>query len=153
MGGKLPGLMLWPAKCTTASEMYPHILATVYPGGAIAVLSALLWLVLTVASILGFMIGCCLICFCSMKPMTAVKTLRFGFWTSVLALVFLSLEQGSIAWDACFILDDRAYILDEAPTNLGRAALNAVSSVVCWLLLKFGQKRTLIVGAESKQSV
>ena len=106
--------------------MTPQLLATSYPGGALAVLSAILWLLLTVFAPFPLLIGCFGICGRFVGLSFAIKSLRAANWAAIIALLLRALESCLVGWDAFFQLEDKAYFSEQFPANFKRAAANLI---------------------------
>ena len=106
--------------------MTPLILATSYPGGALAVLSAIIWLILTVLAPFPLLIGCFGLCGRFVGISFAIKSLRLANWVAIIALLLLTLESCLVGWDAFFLLEDKGYFFEQFPANFKRAAVNLI---------------------------
>jgi hypothetical protein len=107
--------------------MTSRMMATIYPGGELAILSALLWLFFTVLASLSLLIGCAGVFAHFIGNSLAIKTLNLANWFAIAAMLILILETCSVGWDAFFLLVDRAYFLEQFPANFKRAGANLIS--------------------------
>lgn len=104
----------------------PQLLATSYPGGALAVLSAILWLLLTFLAPFPLLIGCFGVCGRFVGLPFAIKSLKLAIWVAIIALLLLALESSLVGWDAFFLLEDKTYFFEQFPANFNRAAANLI---------------------------
>ncbi len=125
--------------------MTSQFLATIYPGGALAVLSAILWLLLTVLAPITLLIGCVGLCGRFVGCSFAIKSLRLANWAAIIALLLLTLESCLVGWDAFFLLEDKAYFFEQFPANFKRAAANLIVLGISLLLYQAAQRKAALV--------
>lgn len=120
--------------------MTPHVhmtlplLATVYPGGALAILSALFWLLFTGLAFITLLIAPLGI-WIRHRQRWISKSLKVALWTSGLAICLLIIETAAVGWDAFFVLKSRELFFEQFPANFIRLAINLVSgtiAVIAW---------------------
>lgn len=111
-----------------------HVLATAYPGGALAVLSAILWLLLTVLIPFALVILCFGYYFSVIDFSVSVKMLRLTKLASVSAIFFIAVETISVGWDAFFLLEDKKYFFEQFPANIFRVSVNLLTLFLSYLM-------------------
>ena len=113
--------------------MTNQLLATTYPGGGFAVISAILWLFFTGLAPFALLIGCLGIWRRFAGFTFPLKSLRLAIFTALLAFAFLVLETVSVGWDAFFIMEDKKYFYEQFPANFIRAAVDFAVLLPSWL--------------------
>ncbi|WP_395736539.1 hypothetical protein [Prosthecobacter sp.] len=116
--------------------MTHSLLATTYPGGAGALISAILWLLLTAMAAVALVIGCFGFWRRFSGSSVPRSSLRLAVLTSLLALVFLVLEAGFVGWDAFFIIRDTSFFYEQFPSHFIRASLDLAALLPAWLAFR-----------------
>lgn len=112
------------------------LLATTYPGGSVAILSALVWLGLTLASPFGLLIGLTSLLWRKPRAAVSLNSLRFATLGSALALALLTVEASSVAWDAVYHLSDTSPLRDETGAYIIRVSINLTTLLLSRLLTR-----------------
>ena len=110
--------------------MMTFSLATVYPGGAVAVLSALCWLAFSVIAPSALIVSCVGIYTKVIGLSAMTRILKLAVYGSLAAVFFIVIETVVVGWDAFVRLNDRKYFFEQFPTSWYRVAVNLVT----WLL-------------------